>query len=95
MQRPTPAVPGPEPPITAVCVALFGMGEGSDGQVLDRELGLVMGETVSFRCFGPTVRRKNVVGTDVERWKLELDVRGRQGGAEALLAGPSHQIERS
>jgi hypothetical protein len=68
VESPMPAVPGLEPPITAVCVAPFGMDEGSDAQVLDRELGLVVGEPVSFRFFGSTVRRDDAVGTDVERW---------------------------
>jgi hypothetical protein len=68
VESPMPAVPGLEPPITAVCVAPFCMDEGSDAQVLDRALGLVVGEPVRFRFFGSTVRRDDAVGTDVERW---------------------------
>jgi molecular chaperone DnaK (HSP70) len=64
-----PAVPGIEPPITAVCVAPFGMEEGSSADVAGGELGVVVGEKVNFRFFGSTVRRKDTVGDAIERWK--------------------------
>jgi hypothetical protein len=64
-----PAVPGVEPPITALCVAPFGMEEGSSADVPGGELGVVVGEKVNFRFFGSTVRRKDSVGAAVERWK--------------------------
>ena len=67
-----PAVPGLEPPITALCVAPFGMEEGTTvdlSKAQAGELGVVVGEKVSFRFFGSTVRRKDEVGTAVERWK--------------------------
>lgn len=67
-----PAVPGLEPPITALCVAPFGMEEGTSHALSTAqagELGVVVGEKVSFRFFGSTVRRKDAVGTAVERWK--------------------------
>jgi len=64
-----PAVPGIEPPITAVCVAPFGMEEGSSADVAGGELGVVVGEKVNFRFFGSTVRRKDPVGASIERWK--------------------------
>jgi hypothetical protein len=66
-----PAVPGLEPPITALCVAPIGMEEGTsvDLSGAGGELGVVVGEKVSFRFFGSSVRRKDAVGTAVERWK--------------------------
>jgi hypothetical protein len=64
-----PAVPGVEPPITALCVAPFGMEEGSSADVAGGELGVVVGEKVNFRFFGSTVRRKDTVGAAVDRWK--------------------------
>jgi hypothetical protein len=64
-----PAVPGLEPPITALCVAPFGMEEGSSANVDGGELGVVVGERVHFRFFGSTVRRKDAVGAAIERWK--------------------------
>jgi len=64
-----PAVPGMEPPITALCVAPFGMEEGTSTEVQGGELGVVVGEKVSFRFFGSTVRRRDAVGAAVERWR--------------------------
>lgn len=64
-----PAVPGLEPPITALCVAPFGMEEGSSADVAGGELGVIVGEKVNFRFFGSTVRRKDPVGAAIERWR--------------------------
>ena len=69
-----PAIPGLEPPVTALCVAAFGMEEGTAAEVPGQELGVVVGEKVRFRFFGSTVRTKDAVGTALERWKSdELD----------------------
>jgi len=64
-----PAVPGIEPPITALCVAPFGMEEGTEANLPRSELGAVVGEPVRFRFFGSTVRREDTAGTELERWK--------------------------
>ncbi len=64
-----PAIPGIEPPITALCVAPFGMEEGTATEVPGQELGVVVGEKVRFRFFGSNVRRKDVVGTALDGWK--------------------------
>ncbi len=64
-----PAVPGVEPPITALCVAPFGMEEGTHADLPPHELGVVVGEKVSFRFFGSTVRREDAAGVELERWK--------------------------
>jgi molecular chaperone DnaK (HSP70) len=61
-----PAVPGIEPPITALCVAPFGMEEGSDAALPDEELGLVVGEPVRFRFFGSTTRREDTAGAALD-----------------------------
>ncbi len=69
-----PAVPGLEPPVTALCVAPFGMEEGTSAELGGGELGVVVGEKVRFRFFGSTIRRKDSAGTALERWKGdELD----------------------
>ena len=69
-----PAVPGMEPPLTALCVAPFGMEEGSRVDLAAHELGAVVGEPVRFRFFGSTVRRADRPGTTIERIKpSELD----------------------
>ena len=66
-----PAVPGLEPPITALCVAPFGMEEGTDASLPRNELGAVVGEPVRFRFFGSTVRREDVAGTELDSWSEE------------------------
>ena len=66
-----PAVPGMEPPVTALCVAPFGMEEGTSADVAGGELGVVVGERVNFRFFGSSVRRKDPVGATLERWKKD------------------------
>ncbi len=63
-----PAVPGIEPPITALCVASMGMEEGTQADLPPKELGLVVGEPVRFRFFGSTVRREDRPGVELERW---------------------------
>jgi molecular chaperone DnaK (HSP70) len=69
-----PAVPGMEPPIRAICVAPFGMEEGSVAALPPQQLGLVVGEPVRFRFFGSTVRRDDRPGVVLERWSPgELD----------------------
>jgi molecular chaperone DnaK (HSP70) len=68
IESPAPAVPGVEPPIVALCVAPFGMEEGTELGALPVELGLVVGEPVQFRFFGSTVRRGDALGSELERW---------------------------
>ena len=63
-----PAVPGIEPPLIAMCVAPFGMEEGTEAQLPPHELGVVVGEPVRFRFFGSSVRRNDVAGTELESW---------------------------
>ena len=46
-----PAVPGLEPPVQALCVAPFGMEEGTQADVPPQEFGLVVGEPTQFRFF--------------------------------------------
>jgi len=48
---PMPAIPGMPPPIDAICMAPFGLEEGSDEQMLPNEFSLVVGEPVHFRFF--------------------------------------------
>lgn len=66
-----PAVPGIEPPLTAMCLAPFGMEEGTEAQLPPHELGVVVGEPVRFRFFGSTVRRDDVAGTELESWRAD------------------------
>jgi hypothetical protein len=66
-----PAVPGIEPPIQALCVAPFGMEEGTEAALPPQEFGLVVGEPVHFRFFGSSVRRHDQVGTLLDYWTPE------------------------
>jgi hypothetical protein len=67
----TPAVPGLEPPIQALCLAPFGMEEGTEADIPPQEFGLVVGEPVRFRFFGSSVRREDQVGALLEEWSAE------------------------
>jgi len=66
-----PAVPGMEPPMQALCIAPFGMEEGTAAELPDQEVGLVVGEPVRFRFFGSSVRRDDQVGVLLEDWAPE------------------------
>jgi molecular chaperone DnaK (HSP70) len=61
-----PAVPGMEPPVKALCVAPFGMEEGTQADVPPQEFGLVVGEHTRFRFFASSLRRDDRVGTMIE-----------------------------
>ena len=61
-----PAVPGMSPPLKALCVAPFGMEEGTEAEVPVREFGLVIGAPAEFRFLSSTTRRDDRVGTLVE-----------------------------
>lgn len=62
VESPMPAVPGFEPPVKALCVAPFGMEEGTHADVPPQEFGLVVGEPTRFRFFASSVRRSDQVG---------------------------------
>ena len=63
-----PAIPGMEPPISALCLAPFGMEEGTEVALDAQEFGLVVGEPVRLRFFGSSVRRSDAVGTLLDFW---------------------------
>ncbi len=68
VESPAPAVPGVEPPINALCVAPFGMEEGTAADLPPHELGVVVGEPVRFRFFASSVRRDDTAGVELESW---------------------------
>lgn len=63
-----PAVPGMPPEIEALCIAPFGMEEGTQEELPHDEFGLVVGEPVRFRFFASNTRRDDVVGTRLDYW---------------------------
>ena len=86
-----PAIPGMEPPISALCLAPFGMEEGTEVALEAQEFGLVVGESVRLRFFGSSVRRSDAVGTMLDFWgpeelvelqeiELNLPASGRAAG---------------
>ncbi|HEU0368218.1 MAG TPA: Hsp70 family protein, partial [Candidatus Acidoferrum sp.] len=54
-----PAVPGMEAPLKALCVVPFGMEEGTEATIPDREFGLVVGEPAEFRFLSSSVRKQD------------------------------------
>jgi molecular chaperone DnaK (HSP70) len=86
-----PAIPGMAPPVQALCVAPFGMEEGTGVDVPSQEFGLVVGEPVNLRFFGSSTRRDDAVGTLLDYWdpeelqelpalQISLPAEGRQAG---------------
>ncbi len=63
-----PAVPGLAPEIEALCIAPFGMEEGTEQNLPNDEFGLIVGEPVRFRFFGSKTRREDLVGARLESW---------------------------
>ncbi|MDO9215304.1 MAG: Hsp70 family protein [Methylococcales bacterium] len=63
-----PAIPGLPPEIEALCIAPFGMEEGTQKELPDDEFGLVIGEPVRFRFFASNTRRDDIVGTRLDYW---------------------------
>jgi molecular chaperone DnaK (HSP70) len=71
-----PAIPGFAPPVKALCVAPQGLEEGSTVELPDDELGLVVGETSTFRFFAAATRKEDPAGALVdadEEGVVELD----------------------
>jgi len=84
-----PAVPGMEAPLKALCVVPFGMEEGTEATIPNREFGLVVGEPAEFRFLNSSVRKQDQVGTLLEDWgddieelsplEVTLNLDGQQG----------------
>ncbi len=68
-----PAVPGMPPPIKALCVAPFGMEEGSETEPTEREFNLIVGEPAKFDFLGSAVRTADTAGTMLEDWEDEIE----------------------
>ena len=61
-----PAVPGMTAPLKALTVAPFGMEEGTDLRIPDREFGLAVGEPAEFRFFNSATRKNDAPGTMID-----------------------------
>src|SRR5690606_1379448 len=67
-----PAIPGFAPPVKALCVAPFGMEEGTQVGVPGQELGLVVGEPTELRFFASSSRKQDRPGQVVDPDEAEL-----------------------
>jgi molecular chaperone DnaK (HSP70) len=65
------AIPGAPRPLRAICVAPFGMEEGTEAAVPGAEIGLVVGEPVRFRFFSSAIRKADQPGHALNRWTDE------------------------
>ena len=65
------AIPGAPRPLKALCVVPFGMEEGTQTDVPSGEIGLVVGQPVSFRFFRSNSRHSDQPGLVLERWAEE------------------------
>ncbi len=66
IETPTPAIPGFEPPVNALCVVPFGLEEGSPVDLPREALALVVGEPAEFRFFASSSRQEDAPGAIVE-----------------------------
>ncbi|RPJ75738.1 MAG: Hsp70 family protein, partial [Acidobacteria bacterium] len=63
-----PAVPGMAAPLKALCVVPFGMEEGTEAEIRQREFGLVVGEPAEFRFLSSITRKNDALGSLIEDW---------------------------
>ena len=68
-----PAVPGIPTPMNALCVVPFGMEEGTDAEMRNKEFGLVVGDQAVFHLLAATTRKKDQAGQIVEDWSGEIE----------------------
>ncbi len=68
-----PSVPGFAAPLKALTVVPFGMEEGTEQRIPNREFGLVVGEPAEFRFFTSAVRKNDQAGDMIEDFGDELE----------------------
>ncbi len=68
-----PAVPGIPAPMKALCIAPFGMEEGTAADIRSREFVLAVGEPVRFDFLGSSLRQKDPLGEIIEDWQGDLE----------------------
>ena len=68
-----PAIPGIPDEYKALCVAPFGMEEGTEADIPQQTFGLTVGAEATFRFLGSTIRRDDKPGATVEDWQNEID----------------------
>jgi len=68
-----PSIPGFAAPLKALTVVAFGMEEGTDLRIPNREFGLVVGEPAEFRFFTSAVRKNDQPGDLIENFGDDLE----------------------
>jgi hypothetical protein len=68
-----PAVPGMQAPLKALCVVPFGMEEGTEAAIPNKEFGLVVGEPAEFRFLSSTIRKNDHIGSLLEDWGTDIE----------------------
>ena len=68
-----PSVPGFAAPLKALTVVPFGMEEGTEQRIPNREFGLVVGEPAEFRFFTSAVRKNDQAGDLIEDFGDQLE----------------------
>ncbi|MBO4344602.1 MAG: hypothetical protein J5833_02530, partial [Victivallales bacterium] len=63
-----PAIPGFQQQCDALCVVNHGMEEGTEAEIAERGMALVVGETADFRLFTSTVRPGDAIGARLSQW---------------------------
>ena len=82
-----PSVPGVPAPLKALAVAPFGMEEGTQVQIPNREFGLVVGEPAEFRFFASSSRKNDPPGSLIEELGEDLE---ELSPMEVCLPGENH-----
>ncbi|MDF2549752.1 MAG: dnak5 [Chlamydiales bacterium] len=77
VEEAVPAVPGIATPVRAVCIAPFGMEEGSEVSLSDQQFQLRLGQMATFRFFSHATGtlsdgKEPTVGFTLKQWKREL-----------------------
>ncbi len=57
----------------ALCVVPYGMEEGTEAEIRQKEFGLIVGEPAVFHLLSSTVRKKDEIGQIVEEWQGEIE----------------------
>lgn len=68
-----PSIPGFPAPLKALTVVPFGMEEGTDRVIPNREFGLIVGQPAEFRFFTSAVRKNDEPGHLIEDFGDELE----------------------
>ncbi|MDL1967325.1 MAG: Hsp70 family protein [Deltaproteobacteria bacterium] len=82
-----PAVPGMPAPTRALCVAPFGMEEGTKAKLENQEFIIVVGEPVKFDFLGSSLRTEDSLGTVVDDWEDEINEINEIATIETTLDG--------